>query len=261
MASAPVRAQAPVAGNGTSVRPALIVVMPFANLSRQPADAWIGGGIAETVSADLTAAGRTVVEQTVVLSALGTRAAADGRRVVVDHVDDIQDNVARELGATLLVRGTYQRVGEQLRITAQVVDMRSGDVLHRAKVDGSLSDVFAAQDRIAAALVEQLMASLDRAPVTPVDERRAAPPGGVGLPVETAGRLVLPPDAGAGSAAGAAPGGRDGGGFEVTGRGPMAIAVRTSQPPAIDGRLDDDTMKACDAVWRQIRGGHFQYNR
>ena len=220
--------------------------MPFTNLSRQPADAWIGGGIAETVSADLTAAGRRVVEQTAVLSALGTRGAADRRRVVVDPVDDIQGTVARELGATLLVQGTYQRVGEQLRITAQVVDMRSGDVLHRAKVDGSLSDVFEAQDRIASALVEQLVASPDRAPVTPADERRAALRGGVLVPADTTGRLVLPPpDAGVGSAAGPAPGGRGGGGFEVTGRGPMAIAVRTSQPPAIDGRLDDP-------VWRDV---------
>lgn len=30
---------------------------------------------------------------------------------------------------------------------------------------------------------------------------------------------------------------------------------------ASDGRLDADTMKACDAVWRKVRGEHFQYNR
>lgn len=30
---------------------------------------------------------------------------------------------------------------------------------------------------------------------------------------------------------------------------------------AIDGRLDADTMQACDAVWQGLRGGHFQYNR
>jgi len=30
---------------------------------------------------------------------------------------------------------------------------------------------------------------------------------------------------------------------------------------ASDGRLDDDTMKACDQVWRHIRGEHFAYNR
>ena len=30
---------------------------------------------------------------------------------------------------------------------------------------------------------------------------------------------------------------------------------------AIDGRLDEETMKACERVWQGIRGGHFQYNR
>ena len=30
---------------------------------------------------------------------------------------------------------------------------------------------------------------------------------------------------------------------------------------AADGRLDADTLKACDAVWQQIRGDHFRYNR
>ena len=30
---------------------------------------------------------------------------------------------------------------------------------------------------------------------------------------------------------------------------------------AADGRLDEDVLKACDAVWRNVRGGHFPYNR
>ena len=30
---------------------------------------------------------------------------------------------------------------------------------------------------------------------------------------------------------------------------------------AADGRLDADVLKACDAVWQHIRGGHFKYNR
>ena len=30
---------------------------------------------------------------------------------------------------------------------------------------------------------------------------------------------------------------------------------------AADGALDPDTLKACDAVWQQVRGGHFPYNR
>ncbi|MEE2612566.1 MAG: hypothetical protein VX975_01950, partial [Acidobacteriota bacterium] len=67
------QAQTPAARVVTSPEPASIAVMPFANLSRHPADDWIGKGIAETVSADLTTVGLTLVEQTAVLGALGTR--------------------------------------------------------------------------------------------------------------------------------------------------------------------------------------------
>ena len=38
-----------------------VVVLPFANLSGQPEDDWLGAGIAETVATDLRAAGATVV--------------------------------------------------------------------------------------------------------------------------------------------------------------------------------------------------------
>ena len=173
--------------------------MRFANLSRDPADEWIGEGITQTVSADLTKVGLTLVEQTAVL---GTRDAVDRNRV-----DDTRAlEIGRQLGATLLVRGTYQRVGDQLRITAHVVDVRSGDVVQSMKVDGVLSDLFAAQDQIGAALAERIASgpdratgSLRRAPVPPAGERRAAAPERTPLAAEVA-RVIegpappLPPD-------------------------------------------------------------------
>ncbi len=241
------QAQTPAARVDTSAEPALVAIMPFANLSRHAADDWIGEGIAETVSADLTAVGLTLVEQTAVLGALGTRDAVDRERIG----DTRALEIGRQLGATLLVRGTYQRVGDRLRITAHVVDVRSGDVVHSAKIDGSLSDLFAAQDQIVAALAERLAPAPDRAPgsavrrapVPPARDRRAAPAGTL-VPADVTGRLTVPTDVAAGSPSAVAPDRRGGGGVAVTGR-PRAIAVRTSQPPVIDGRLDDP-------VWRDV---------
>ena len=242
------QAQSPAPRSDWSPDPASIAVLPFANLSRQPSDDWIGGGIAETVSADLTALGLTMVEQTAVLGALGRRDAVDWEGVDDKRARDI----GRQLGATLLVRGTYQRVDDRLRITARVVDVRSGDVVHSAKIDGALSDLFAAQDQIALALAEWLSpapdrapeSALRRAPVPPVSAGRAAAPDETLVPADVTGRLVLPTDAAEGAPSVAAPARPGGGGFAVTGR-PMAIAVRTSQPPAIDGRLDDP-------VWQNV---------
>ena len=238
------QAQTPAARVVTSPEPALVAVMRFANLSRHPADDWLGMGIAETVAADLIAVGLTIVEPTAVLGARGELAR--------ERVDDTRAlEIGRLLGATLLVRGTYQRVGDRLQIMAHVVDVRSGDVVLSTKTDGSLSDLFAAQDRIGAALAERLAPSPDRAPGSAV---RQAPvrPGSEGhavseralVPADVTGRLAMPADAANGRASAAAPGWGGGGGFAVTGR-PMATAVRTSQPPVIDGRLDDP-------AWRDV---------
>ena len=205
-------------------------------------------GHRQTVSTELAKAGLTMVAQTAVIGALGARDAVDRGRV-----DDTRAlAIGRQLGATLLVRGTYQRLGDRLRITARVVDVRSGDVVHSAKIDGSRSDLFAAQDQIVLALAERLAPSpgrapgsaVRRAPVPPVWEGRAAAPDETVVPADVTGRLVVPADAAEGPPSAAAQGRRRGGGFAVTGR-PMAIAVRTSQPPAIDGRLDDP-------VWRDV---------
>jgi tetratricopeptide (TPR) repeat protein len=64
--------------------------------------------------------------------------------------------VARDLGVHLVVVGSYQRVGDRLRITARIVDAPSGATMADAKVDGRLEDVFDLQDRI----VRQFSAAL-----------------------------------------------------------------------------------------------------
>ena len=236
---------APVA---TSPEPAWVAVMPFANLSRHPADDWIGEGIAQTVSAELAKVGLTLVAQTAVIGALGAREAVDRKRV-----DDTRAlDIGRQLGATLLVGGTYQRVGDRLRITARIVDVRSGEVVHSAKVDGSLSDLFAAQDQIVSALATLLAPSPDRAPgsgvhpapVPPVSDARTAAPDETVAPADVTGRLVVPTDAAEGPRR-LRPRVADAVEASRSPAGPTAIAARTSQPPAIDGRLDDP-------VWRDV---------
>ena len=233
------QAQTPAAGVVTSPEPAWVAVMPFANLSRHPADEWIGAGIAETVSVDLTRVGLTLVEQTAVLGTIGTRDTVDRERV-----DDTRAlEIGRQLGATLLVRGTYQRVGDRLRITAHVVDVRSGSVVHSAKIDGSLSDVFAAQDQIVLALAERLAPSPDRAPgsavrrapAPPARERRAAAPEGTLVPADVTGGLALPTAAAEGPPSAAAPGRRGGGGFAITTARWRSRSGRRSRPQSMAG--------------------------
>ena len=174
-ASAAGASQSPVAAAPSSA--ARVAVLVFANISGAPADEWIGAGIAETLTADLARAGGLIVIGRDSVSAArespsgGERADGDERATI---------DAARRLGARWLVGGGYQRVGDRLRITARVVDVETTGTVHRARVDGLLSELFSLQDRLVAELRGSLPAGGDRprtataarppARVTPVDD-------------------------------------------------------------------------------------------
>ena len=131
-----------------------VAVLPFANITREAADDWIGVGIAETVMADLdTRAVVSVISQEPIPS-------ADG---VSDDTAEPALAAGRRLGARWVVTGGYQRAGDQLRITGRLLETESGSVLSAAKVDGSFDQLFDLQDRIAAELTVGLLGPAGRA--------------------------------------------------------------------------------------------------
>ena len=225
-----------------------IAVVPFANLSQQSTDDWIGAGIAETISVDLTRLGLPVIGP----GAIGNAFANDG---AVDRGDGPHDDVVlavcRQLGATWLVSGAFQHVGPALRITARIFDVRIGVAVHTSKIDGPLSDLFRVQDRIVDALANQFTRRSEerhatttrRYPAASADEVRADEPLGS---TAVTGALTLDVPARVDNASGERAG--TGGGFRrplLSGRS-STVAVRTSRPPVIDGRLDDP-------VWLDVR--------
>ena len=124
------------------LRPRTVVVIPFVNISEDPDIDWFGTGIAQTVTADL--------EQLPDLSVIGREGLA---RDLSDTTDDMSAReVARERGIAWFVDGGFQRLGDQLRITARIVSVRTGATHATVKVDGRLDEVFALQDRIVAEL-------------------------------------------------------------------------------------------------------------
>ncbi len=155
-----------------------VLIVPFTNLSRQAADAWIGRGIAETASSDLRGLGVRVVGDDG-----RTRDARDGR----DRNDEALA-AGRRLGARWLVAGGYQRVGDLLRITARLVDVATGEVRSSTRIDGSLAGLFDAQDRIVATLADALLAERPAAAASAgsFPEPAAERMGAVAGPVEPA---------------------------------------------------------------------------
>jgi len=120
-----------------------VAVMTFSNITREPADDWIGTGIAETVSSDLrNIHGLTIIGRARVYDAL--------RNLSTDaHLkDSLAIDIGRRLGATWVVVGGYQRIASTIRITATVVEIATGAVTRTVRVDGKIDDIFALQDKI-----------------------------------------------------------------------------------------------------------------
>ena len=134
----------------TDAAPSL-AVMSFDNITRNSEDGWLGTGIAETVTTGLSSIpGLSVLSRERVVEVL--------RKLGGDAADEeaLAARVGRELGVRLVVSGGFQRLGEQVRVTARVADVASGAVNQTLKLDGNMSGIFELQDR----LVGELSASL-----------------------------------------------------------------------------------------------------
>ena len=143
-----------------------VAVMTFANITREPADDWIGTGIAETVSSDL----KNVHN----LSVIGRARVYDAlRNLSTDaHLNDsLAIDIGRRLGASWVVVGGYQRLGTMIRITANFVEVATGEVQRTVKVDGRIDDIFALQDKIVYELTQGLNVALQGSEVAEIEKQ------------------------------------------------------------------------------------------
>jgi serine/threonine protein kinase/Tfp pilus assembly protein PilF len=132
-----------------------VAVMTFANITREPSDDWIGTGIAETVSSDLkNIHGLTVIGRARVFDALRNLSSD------VSLDESLAIDIGRRLGATWVVVGGFQKLGELVRITAHFVEVATGAVKRTVKVDGKIGDIFSLQDKIVFELSQGLNVAL-----------------------------------------------------------------------------------------------------
>jgi serine/threonine protein kinase/tetratricopeptide (TPR) repeat protein len=124
-----------------------IAVLPFANLSADPEQEYFCDGVAEEIINALAhVQGMRVVART-------SAFAFKGRNADVREIGG-----ALDVGAVL--EGSVRKAGNRLRITAQLIDVASGYHLWSERFDRTLEDVFAIQDEIALAVVENLKVRL-----------------------------------------------------------------------------------------------------
>jgi serine/threonine protein kinase/tetratricopeptide (TPR) repeat protein len=143
-----------------------VAVMTFANITGEPTDDWIGTGIAETVSSDL----KNVHN----LSVIGRARVYDALRNLSSdtHLNDsLAIDVGRRLGASWVIVGGYQRLGTMIRITANFVEVATGEVQKTVKVDGTIDEIFALQDKIVYELTQGLNVALQRSEVVEIEKQ------------------------------------------------------------------------------------------
>jgi non-specific serine/threonine protein kinase len=137
---------------GQATQQVVVAVLNFANITGNAADDWIGQGIAESLTADLTRIESMAVIARERIFELHRSLDEVGR--TIDERQAIE--MGRRLGASVAVSGAYQRLGDRIRITAQAIDVGTGRQHATVKVDGRLDDLFELQDRI----VNELTAGL-----------------------------------------------------------------------------------------------------
>ncbi len=128
---------------GRRPRPRPVAVEPLVNLSADPADDWVGRGVAESVAVGLEGFGVRV---------LRTAPSAESGRGLGGR---LRQPVAGDAG--LRVNGEYERFGDRLRLSARLSDTRTRTVVEEI-ADVAWNDLFALQDRITEALAAALVA-------------------------------------------------------------------------------------------------------
>jgi TolB-like protein/class 3 adenylate cyclase/cytochrome c-type biogenesis protein CcmH/NrfG len=146
--------------NLPALRRLSIVVLPFANLSHDPEQEYFADGITEDLTTDLSRISEMVV--------ISRNTAFTYRKKTVDT-----RQIGRELSVRYALEGSVRRLGNQIRVNAQLIDAQTDTHLWAERFDGAVEDLFALQDevtrRIARALNVELAAAEAARPIEHLD--------------------------------------------------------------------------------------------
>jgi adenylate cyclase len=136
-----------LARGGNDVAEASIAVLPFENLSDDAENEYFSDGITDDILTALSKVGDIrVISRTSTLQYKGT-------------TKPIRE-IASELDVATVLEGTVRRAGNQVRITAQLIDAGSDEHLWAETYDRELTDVFAIQSEIAERIADELHVAL-----------------------------------------------------------------------------------------------------
>ena len=143
---------------GRSVKPAQaahlsVVVLPFANLSGDPAQDYFADGVTENVTTDLSRIRGSFV------IARNTAFTYKGKSIDAKEV-------GKELGVRYVLEGSVQRDQNRVRVNAQLIDAESGAHMWADRFEADTADLFKLQDQVVAQLANALRYELGMAEAT-----------------------------------------------------------------------------------------------
>ncbi len=147
-----VQASAPAAAEGAAFDPpaGTIVVLPFKNLSGDPKQQYFSDGITEELT-----------------DALGQNPAL--RVIAWDTASRYRDShesaqaIGKALDVAHILHGSIARAGDEVRITTELVDTRSGYQKWSKHYDDSFANIFQVQDKVSQAIAQALQVKFAQA--------------------------------------------------------------------------------------------------
>lgn len=126
-----------------------IAVIPFANNSPDADNEYFSDGLTEEVIADLSRIeALRVISRTTAMRLKGME-------------QDLK-SIAHELNVRYVLEGSVRKAGNNLRITAQLIDTRTDNPIWADKYSGTLDDVFEIQEQVSRAIVDSLQVKLTK---------------------------------------------------------------------------------------------------
>ena len=120
-----------------------IAVLPFVNMSEDPGNEYFSDGLSEEILNLLSRIpSLKVIARTSSFSFKGRN-------------EDVRD-IGKALGVKTVLEGSVRKSGDRMRITAQLIDVSDGSHIWSDTYDRMMTDIFAVQDDVAAAIIDAL---------------------------------------------------------------------------------------------------------
>jgi non-specific serine/threonine protein kinase len=144
---------------------ASIVVLPFDDISPSGDNEYFSDGLTEEIITDLS--------KVHVLRVISRTSA-----MKLKETDKSIQDIGRQLNVQYVLEGSVRKAGNDLRITAQLIDARDDSHVWAEKYTGTLDDVFDMQEKVSRSIVDALKVKLSpeedlRISLRPIDNARA----------------------------------------------------------------------------------------